>query len=56
MDSDERYERYLAEVVEWRRRAVRSRRPIVWAGAGVLALALLASTFYQVHPKRLASS
>jgi len=60
MDRDERYERYAAEIVEWRMRAarsggtlMRSRRTIVGIVAGVLVLVTLFSTLYQVQPEEV---
>jgi membrane protease subunit HflK len=60
MDSDERYERYVAEMDQWRMRAarsggalVRSGRTIIGIVAGILVLLMLLSTLYQVQPEEV---
>jgi membrane protease subunit HflK len=52
-DLDERYQRYVADLDHWRRRAVRSRRPFILGAAGLAILLLLFSTFYQVQPEEV---
>jgi modulator of FtsH protease HflK len=60
MDRDERYERYVAEMDQWRMRAarsggafMRSGRTIVGIIAGLLVLGTLFSTLYQVQPEEV---
>jgi membrane protease subunit HflK len=52
-DRGEKYERYVAELEHWRRRATRSRRPFVLGAAGIAVLLLLFGTFYQVQPEEV---
>jgi len=52
-DPGDRYERYVAELEQWRRRATRSRRPFVLGAAGLAVLLLLLGTFYQVQPEEV---
>jgi len=52
-DMDVKYQRFAADLDYWRRRTVRSRGPLVLAGAGVALLVLLFSTLYQVQPEEV---
>jgi membrane protease subunit HflK len=52
-DRGEKFERYVAELAHWRRRATRSRRPFVLGAAGIAVLLLLFGTFYQVQPEEV---
>ena len=50
---EEKYERYAADLDEWRMRATRSRRQIAMGAGGIALLLVLFSTFYQVQPEEV---
>ena len=47
------YDRYVTDIDEWRRRAVRSGRAIAFAAGGLLILVLLFNSLYQVQPEEV---
>jgi membrane protease subunit HflK len=47
------YEQYLRDFQMWRARMMRSRRPVFWAAAALVALLLVSTTFYQVQPEEV---
>ena len=60
MDTDERYERYIAEMDQWRIRAARAGGALMGSGrtiagivAGALVLLTVFSTLYQVQPEEV---